>query len=186
MSDPLHATATELEAGLARVLDSPRDGGELAFVVRRPAFDAREELDEAELSPAEGVVGDTWSSRPSTRTSDGSPHPGRQLTLMNVRAAELLARGRTRVALAGDQLFVDLDLSEDNLPPGTRLAVGDALLEVTDQAHTGCAKFAARFGQPALAFISAPERKALRLRGIYARVVRAGRVRRGDALRKLA
>ena len=125
-----------------------------------------------------GLVGDSWSTR-------GTRDPDRQLTLINARAAALVAVDRERWPLAGDQLYVDLDLSTENLPPGTRLAVGLALIEVTDQLHTGCAKFTARFGRDAIRFVNTGAGRELRLRGMYAKVVEGGVVRPGDAIRKL-
>ena len=133
-----------------------------------------------------GLAGDTWPARASSRTADGSPHPGMQVTMMNSRAALLIAHDVGRRVLAGDQLYADLDLSPANLPPGTRLAVGSAVLEVTDQPHLGCAKFAARFGQDALRFVNSRVGRQLRLRGLNARVVVSGTVRTGDAIVKCA
>jgi MOSC domain-containing protein YiiM len=172
-----HATAEELEAGLAWVRSSPRVEGVVELIVRRPGVDEREVLEEAELDLESGLVGDRWA--------DGATKPGRQLTLMNARAVELVARDRERWALAGDQLYVDLDLSEANLPPGTRLALGSAELEVTADLHTGCAKFTERFGPAAIRFVNGKAGRPLRLRGMYARVVRPGTVRHGDAIRRL-
>ncbi len=154
--------------------------------MRRPAEDEREVLDEGELDLAEGLVGDTWQFRGSSRTPDGGPHPDMQLNVINARAAALVAADTDRRVLAGDQLHLDLDLSADNLPAGTRLALGSAVIEVTDQPHTGCQKFSARFGVDALRFVNSPEGKALRLRGLNARVVVPGTVRTGDTVRKLA
>jgi len=180
-----HATAEELEAGVDWVRASPREEGVVDMIVRRPGVDEREVLEEAELDLVEGVVGDGWSGRGSGRTADGSAHPGMQVTLMNSRVAELVARERRRWALAGDQLYVDLDLSAENLPAGTRLAVGSAELEVTEELHAGCAKFTARFGSAAIRFVNGPGGRELRLRGMYARVVVPGTVRRGDPIRRL-
>jgi len=180
-----HRTQEELEAGLEEVLAAPREQGTVELVVRRPATDQREILDVGELDPARGLIGDSWERRGSSRTPDHSPHPEMQITLMSARVAGLVAGPRERWALAGDQLFVDLDLSESNLPPGTRLAAGDAELEVTAQPHLGCRKFVARFGAAALEFVNARDRRALHLRGIYARVVHAGKVRPGETIRKL-
>ena len=142
-------------------------------------------LEEAVLDCDEGLVGDTWRVRGSSRTADGSAHPDMQLNLMNARVSALVAGRPERRQLAGDQLHVDLDLSPANLPPGTRLSIGSAVIEVTDQPHRGCAKFAARFGKEALSFVNAPAGRELNLRGINAKVVVAGTVRRGDVVHKL-
>jgi hypothetical protein len=180
-----HATADELAAGLDEIRLSPGDEGTIELIVRRPAENEREVLEDAELDLEEGLVGDMWRVRGSSRTGDGSAHPGMQLTLMNARAIAVIARDRDRWQLAGDQLYVDLDLSPDNLPTGTRLALGSAVIEVTDQLHTGCAKFTARFGSAAIRFVNSPDGRALRLRGMYARVVEPGTIRPGDTIRKL-
>ncbi|MGZ8783242.1 MAG: MOSC domain-containing protein, partial [Gaiellaceae bacterium] len=175
-------TEEELEAGLNRILGSPADTGTIELIVRRPAEDQREELEEAELDLSEGLVGDDWRRRGSGRMSDGSANPDAQVTVMNVRVADLVtASDPQRWALAGDQFYVDLDLSEANVPAGTRLALGTAVLEVTAEPHTGCAKFSARFGQPAHRFVNTKAHRHLHLRGINARVVEPGTVRRGDA-----
>jgi hypothetical protein len=180
-----HRGTAELEAGLEEIRRSPRDRGRLELVVRRPAVDEREVLDEGVLDPAEGLVGDTWNVRGSRRTPDGSPHPDMQLNVMNARLAALVAGDVARWGLAGDQLYVDFDLSEASCPPGTRLGIGSAVIEVTAQPHTGCAKFAGRFGEDALRFVNSPIGRELRLRGVNARVVTAGTVRPGDEVRRL-
>jgi hypothetical protein len=174
-----------LEAGLDDIRGAPHDGGLIELIVRRPAEDEREVLTAATLDPVVGLVGDLWPTRGSSRTPDGSAHPGMQLTLMNARAAALIAGDRDRWPLAGDQLYVDLDLSGENLPAGTRLSIGTATVEVTDQPHTGCAKFAARFGRDALKFVNSPDGRALNLRGINTSIVESGVVRVGDAIKKL-
>jgi len=174
-----------LEAGLDEIRGAPHDNGVVDLVVRRPAEDEREILTEATLDPVVGLVGDLWPTRGSSRTPDGSAHPGMQLTLMNARAAAVIAGDRDRWPLAGDQLYVDLDLSGENLPAGTRLAIGTAIVEVTDQPHTGCAKFSARFGRDALKFVNSTEGRALNLRGINTSIVEAGVVRVGDVIKKL-
>jgi MOSC domain-containing protein YiiM len=179
-----HVGAAELEAGLDEVVRSPSDEGTVELIVRRPAVDEREVLEEGALDPDEGLVGDSWRARGSGRHG-GSLSPDTQLTLMNARLAALVAGSRERWALAGDQLYVDLDLSEDNLPAGTRLSVGSAVIEVTAEPHTGCAKFSARFGSDALRFINSPVGRRLHLRGINARIVEPGTVRAGDAIRRL-
>jgi hypothetical protein len=182
---PRHLDAAALAAGLEEIRRSPPDGGAVALVVRRPAVDVREALVEAVLDPAEGLVGDTWRARGSRHTEDGSADPRAQLTIMNVRVAALVAGGPDRRELAGDQLFVDLDLSGRNLPPGTRLAIGEAVLEVSAKPHRGCEKFAARFGHEALRFVNSEVGQELNLRGINTRVVVGGRLRVGDPVRKL-
>lgn len=142
-------------------------------------------METGRLDAVEGLVGDGWRARGSKRTVDGSADPAAQVTIMNARVATLLAGEPDAWAAAGDQLYVDLDLGESNLPPGTRLAIGDAVLEVSATPHTGCAKFSGRFGLEALRFVSTPEGKALRLRGLNAMVVRGGSIRRGDRIRKV-
>jgi MOSC domain-containing protein YiiM len=174
-----------LEAGLETIRQSPRDVGALALVVRRPQTGVREVLMEGELNQVEGLVGDNWSGRGSSRTADGSAHPDMQLTIMNARVIALVAQSKERWPLAGDQLFIDLDLSADNVPPGTRLSVGSAVIEVTEQPHTGCQKFMSRFGQDALRFINSPTGKQLQLRGVNARVIHSGMIRVGDVVKKM-
>ena len=181
----MHLRLEQLHAGLPHILASPMDDGALELIVRRPAVDQREVLDVAELDLSEGLVGDTWRSRSSSRTADGSAHPDMQLNLMNARVAHLVAGARSRWPLAGDQLYVDLDLSEANLAPWTRLAVGQAIIQITDQPHTGCGKFVARFGADAMKFVNSTEGRRLRLRGANARVVRPGTIRVGERVRKL-
>jgi hypothetical protein len=183
---PVHLSTAALEAGLAEIRNSPRDAGTLDLIVRRPEVDGREILDQAELSIAEGVVGDTWNVRGSGRTDDGSSHPDMQLNIINARLSRLVGGDDDDVrALAGDQLHVDLDISHDNLPAGTQLSIGEAVIEITEQPHTGCAKFAARFGKEALRFVNVGAGKPLRLRGLNARVVVPGTIRRGDTITKL-
>ena len=182
-----HLSWAELEAGLATIGHAPSDTGRVELIVRRPAIDEREIIADGQLDTVVGLVGDTWKGRRSSRTADGSPHPDMQLNIMSARAASLLAGpgAAERWALAGDQLYLDLDLSEANLPPGTQLSLGHALVEVTDQTHLGCAKFAARFGRDAFRFVNSPVGRALRLRGLNARVVEDGTVRTGDAVVKV-
>jgi hypothetical protein len=181
-----HLTTEELEAGLDRIRSAPADEGVVELVVRRPAENEREVLEQGVLDLREGLVGDMWVRRFSKRTPDGSANPEMQLTLMSARVIDLVAAGeRERWALAGDQLFVDLDLSVDNLPAGTRLAVGTAVIEVTAEPHTGCVKFSSRFGNDAHRFVNTKLHGHLRLRGLNARVVEAGTVSPGDTIRKL-
>ena len=185
MVDVKHLTMDELEAGLDAIRRSPKDAGVLALIVRRPQIEAREVLDEGHLDLVEGLVGDIWRTRGSSRTPDGSSHPDMQLTIMNARAIALVAQEKDRWQLAGDQLFIDLDLSAENLPPGTHLALGSAVIAVTAQPHNGCKKFMARFGRDALQFVNSPVGKQLKLRGINTKVVRPGVIRVGDVVKKL-
>ena len=175
-----HRSADELAAGLDHVRVAPADRGTVELLAVRPALDERLLPTTVEISTELGVVGDTWNERPSRRTPDGGPNPAAQVTVMSSRAVALVAGHRSRWALAGDQVYADLDLSRDNLPTGTRLHLGDAVLEVTDAPHTGCAKFSERFGVEALRLTATPEGTALRLRGINTRVVRGGSVSVGD------
>jgi hypothetical protein len=171
-------TQEELLAGLEHVRDSPREVGTIEMIVARPAVDERILLASGELQVDRGLVADRWSR--------GSRlNPKSQLTVMNARAAQLVAGDRSRWALAGDQLFADFDLSPKNLPPGTRLAIGSAVIEVSDQPHLGCEKFAARFGRTAREFANSPEGTSISFRGINTRVVQSGTVHVGDAVRKL-
>jgi MOSC domain-containing protein len=180
-----HLTTEELEAGVGEIQRAPKAEGELQLIVRRPNVGEREILDEAQLDETVGLVGDTWRLRKSKRTPDGSPHPDMQLNIMNSRVAALLAVEKSRWPLAGDQLYVDLDLSAANLPAGTRLAMGTAVVEVTDQPHTGCGKFLSRFGVDAMTFVNSPLGRELCLRGINAKVVQPGTIRAGDIVRKI-
>ena len=177
-------SADELEAGLPRIHASPQDAGMVEMIVRRPDTDRREEVDVGELDVDSGLIGDNWRTRGSGMTKDGSAHPGMQLTLMNSRTISLLAGSRERWALAGDQFYVDLDLSKENLPAGTRLVMGSATVEVTAVPHTGCKKFMSRFGAEALKFVNSRRGRELCLRGINARVVKPGRVEAGDKIQK--
>jgi hypothetical protein len=179
---PFHRTPEELLAGVDHVRESPRDAGLLELVVVRPAKYERRVLDTATLDLELGVLGDTWIERGSTRTADGGPNPEAQVTVMNARAVALVAGTRERWPLAGDQLYVDLDLSTENLPTGTLLQIGEAQLEVTAAPHTGCAQFKDRFGVEALRLTATPDGRFLRLRGINTRVVRGGDVRPGDTV----
>ena len=180
-----YLTLPDLEAGLDEIRNSPKEQGVLDLIVSRPEEDAREVMELADLDIELGLVGDTWQDRPSARSADGKAHPDMQITIMNSRVAALVAQDKNRWPLSGDQLFTDLDLSKANLPPGTRISVGSAILEATDQPHTGCKKFSARFGADALKLISSPAGNELRLRGINAKVIQGGEIKPGDLVRKL-
>jgi hypothetical protein len=180
----VHLSDQALEAGLEAIRRSPQDDGRLELIVVRPRAGVRQELEEGDLDPARGLVGDSWPYRKHPRTG-APPNPDTQINVMNARVAALVAQRRDRWALAGDQLFVDLDLSAANLPPGTWLAIGDAILEVTAEPHTGCARFVQRFGVEAMKFVNSAVGRRLNLRGVNARVVQAGRIRGGDRVKKL-
>ncbi len=180
-----HLTLEQLESGLEHIRQSPGDVGVLKLISRRPDTDEREVVDEAQLDPAHGLMGDNWKARGSRSAADGLANPEMQLNVMNARVIGLIAPDKTRWALAGDQLFVDFDLSEANVPPGTRLAIGSAVIEVTAPPHLGCKKFSARFGPDAMKFVNSPEGKQLHLRGVNAKVIQAGGIRAGDDVRKI-
>ena len=180
-----HLTAAELEAGLDHIRHSPKDNGVLDLIVRRPTVNEREVLEAGELDLFQGLVGDTWNRRRSKSTPDGSPNIEMQITVINSRAVALVAREKNRWPLAGDQLYLDLDLSAKNLPAGTQLALGSAVIEVTAPPHLGCQKFVARFGAEAMKFVNSPLGREMRLRGIHARIVQAGQIRTGDLARKV-
>ena len=170
-------STVDLEAGLDHIRQSPKDGGTLELIVRRPSVGKREVLEHGELDTAVGLVGDSWKDRDRV-------DPDAQLNVMNARISALLAADEATRALAGDQLYLDIDLSDDNLPAGSRLQVGEAIIEITPKPHTGCAKFAERFGPEATRFVNTGEGKRLHLRGVCAKVIQGGTIHRGDAVTK--
>jgi hypothetical protein len=184
-STAVHRSSEQLNQGLDAIRSAPVDAGVVRLIVRRPAVDEREVVQEAVLDVDEGLLSDTWRARGSGSTADGAADQQAQVTVVNARAIETIAGEIDHWPIAGDQLYIDLDISEHNLPPGTRLSLGEAELEMSAKPHTGCAKFSARFGADALRFVASPEGRALRLRGANARVVRGGVVRVGDPVLKL-
>lgn len=181
-SSDYHATAADIAASLDWIRQSPYNHGRLDLIVCRPGEGARQLLDSAELTEADGLVEDSWRSRPSSSTPNGTPNPDKQLTLMNIRFASVIAGDPSRRALAGDQLLVDFDLSVDNTPPGTCLRIGTAVVELTDAPHLGCAKFRRRFGTAAMTAVSSQAGRHLRLRGANAKVVTGGTLSAGDLI----
>lgn len=180
-----HLTMTQLEEGLDYICQSPKNNGHLALIVCRPAVGERQMLNEGELDVTVGLVGDNWQMRPSSRSEDGKAHPDMQLNIMNARAIELIAQAKERWPLAGDQLYLDMDLSKENLPAGTRLKIGTAVIEITAQPHNGCKKFVARFGLDAMKFVNSPIGKKHQLRGINAKVIQSGKIKAGDIAQKI-
>jgi hypothetical protein len=175
-----HLARDRLMAGLSHVRDAPREDGPLVLMVRRPATGQRELLSEAQLDQVRGLVGDNWLTRGSKSMPDGSANPQMQVTVMNARVAELVAGGTERMALAGDQLYLDLDIGTGNLPAGSLLAIGTAVLQVSSAPHLGCAKFLDRFGADAMRLVNSRLGRELRLRGMNASIVVPGAVRLGD------
>ncbi len=180
-----HLSTEELHKGLDDVRQAPKDGGTLRLIVRRPDTGERESLDEGRLDTNEGLAGDNWRARGSASTADGSADPECQITIMNARVSQLVAQDPARWHLAGDQLYVDMDISRENLPPGTRLSVGGAILEVSAKPHTGCGKFVHRFGADAMKFVNSTIGRDLCLRGINTRVIQGGAITAGDTVTKM-
>ena len=183
---PRHLTLSELHAGLPEIMGSPADKGILRAIVVRPGPGERLDLDNCDISLAGGAHGDHWSRGCWKSTDDGNPHPDVQICIMNARCIELIADGRDNWPPAGDNLFIDMDLTPDNLPAGQRLAIGSAVIEITDTPHNGCSSFVERYGRDAAVFVNTKEGRKFRLRGVYARVVRDGRVAVGDQVIKVA
>ncbi len=180
-----YVTAATLTDKLDWLKQSPKRGGQVTAITIRPAANQRESLQRAMFSPEQGAHGDNWVSDCKFKLDDGRSDPGYQIAIMNSRMAELLSPDADYRRLAGDQLFVDLDLSQDNLQTGDQLQVGDAILEVTPIPHNGCRKFKERFGLDALKFLSSKDGQHLRLRGIYVQVLTAGYISVGDNIIKL-
>src|SRR5690349_21971244 len=180
-----HLTMPELEAALDHLREAPRDEGVVQLIVRRPRVDEREVLEEAELDPLKGLIGDSWCFRGSSKTADGGPHPEMQINIINARVAALVAQEKERWSLAGDQLYIDMDLSKQNLPAGSRIEVGSAVLEVSPLPHTGCHKFVSRFGVDAMKFVNSEVGKQNCFRGINAKVIQGGVVKVGQVAKKV-
>ena len=183
---PEHPSLSDLESALDHILASPPDGGKLEMIAARPAVGERKQLAEATLDDQQGLAGDNWKDRSSTRTPDGSANPDAQLTIINSRLVDAVSGSKSRWELAGDQLAVDIDLSHDNLPVGSRLQIGSAIVELTAEPHTGCVKFASRFGNAALRFVSGPVAMQQRRRGANAKIIESGTIRVGDVVTKVA
>jgi MOSC domain-containing protein YiiM len=185
MVDIIPLATSQLHAGLDYIQQSPQDQGVLELIVRRPQVDQREVLEKAELDLVNGLVGDNWLFRFHPSRWKDSTHFDTQITVMNSRMISLLAPEKENWPIAGDQLFVDLDLSIQNVPAGTRLAIGSVIIEVSDKPHTGCKKFSARFGQDALDFVNSAVGKQLRLRGLNSRIIQPGVIHVKDRVIKI-
>lgn len=175
----------ELEAGLEVIRQSPKDGGMLDLIVCCSQNGKLEEFDQAALDPVMGLVGDDRQQRRNHTALDDKTHPDRQLSIMNSRVIALIADHPERWKLCDDQLYFDMDLSVDNLPAGTQLSIGSAIIEVTSVSHRGGEKFAANFGVDAMHFVDSELGKQLNLRGINAKVVKPGTICVGDSATKL-
>ena len=180
-----HLSMKELEAGLDEIKKSPKYKGILEMIVCRPKKNEREVLKKGEISKEFGLIGDNWKTRGSSRTNDGFGHPEMQLNIMNARAISLIAQEKDRWKLAGDQLYIDIELSDENLPTGSKLKIGSAIIEITAIPHNGCKKFTERFGIDAVKFVNSPIGKELHLRGINAKVLKAGTISVGGIVEKL-
>ncbi len=180
-----HLNKIELEAGLNYILQSPKNNGTLHLIVRRPAENEREILNTGTLDTTVGLVGDNWINRKSRRKNFESAHPDMQLNIINSRLIEHIAQDKNRWKLAGDQLYLDMDLSKENLPAGTQLKINDCIIEVTAQPHTGCKKFIERFGRDAMVFVNSEVGKKNQLRGINAKVIKGGEIVKGATVVKL-
>lgn len=175
-----YVTTAELENNLHYILSSPKDAGRVESIIVRRRKNERELRKEVFLSLEKGVEGDRWFD-----LSKGEPDPRRQLTIINSRLIKLLAQSEDRLCLAGDNLITDFDLSVSNLPVGQRLTIGNVIIEISDVPHTGCLKFAERYGNDSVEFINAPERSNLRLRGVYAKFLNSGLIYLGDSINKI-
>lgn len=184
---PRHASTTQLEEGLPDVLAAPKDIGRLTAIVVRPASNQRRTLTAVQVTPERGIDGDRWVTDGHHGSENGQPDPRNQVSLMNARFLRQIAGSEDAMSLAGDNLIVDLDLSEENLPAGSRLAVGNqVVIEISELPHTGCTKFERRYGPEAREFMNNPRGQELHLRGRYARVLFGGTIQVGDTVRKPA
>ncbi len=181
----VHQSMETLGAGLPELRQTPADNGTLEMIVVRPAAGERVVVEEGRLTAHDGLEGDNWRFRMVGNAKDVEPDTDNQVTLMNVRAVRLLEPDPARWPLAGDQLYVDFNLSDKNAPAGMRLQIGDAQVEITALPHTGCKQFAERFGVAAVKFVNSEEGTRLHLRGVNARVVQDGDIRTGDRVVKL-
>lgn len=180
-----HVSMSLLESGLDDIRNAPKDDGVVRLIVCRPKIETRKILDVVELDKEIGMMGDNWSDRGSSSTPDNSSDIEAQLTIMNSRVISLMTGSDEQWELAGDQLYIDMDISRNNLAPGTQIKIGSAVIEVSKKPHTGCKKFSNRFGVDALKFVSTPLGKELCLRGINTRIVESGIVKTGDVVKKI-
>lgn len=180
-----HLSKAELAAGLPGVLESPKDNGAIEQIIVRPAANERRPVNSVAISLAGGLEGDHWAQGCWKSNESGEPHPDVQICMMNSRCIDLIAGDKSNWAPAGDNLFIDMDLTPDNLPPGTHISMGTAVLEITDTPHKGCAKFIERYGRDACVFVNVGDGDRYKLRGIYGRVVQDGVISVGDKVSKM-
>ena len=178
------ATFELLSARRSWVLDAPKDNAPILTLCVRPAEGERRFVQTMQLDPERGVVGDRWLTKTWMRLSDGRPDPRIQVCIMGSRLLELVRREGADSMYPGDNVIADMDFSEANLPVGQHLQLGTAIIEVSDVFNSACSKWQQRYGADALTWINLPENKPHRLRGILARVVRAGEVHLTDSIRK--
>lgn len=182
MGTDLHVTRESLDGRLPELRSLDTDAGTLELIVVRPTEGERETPETAELTIEDGLVGDRWQAHGET---NGRVDRHNQLTIASTHLLGLIAEPE-RWPLAGDNLLVDIGLDKANLPAGTRLAIGETVVvQISEEPHTGCAKFSARFGSDALKFINSPEGRELRLRGLNAQVIVPGTISTGDAVRRV-
>ncbi|MEM7334639.1 MAG: MOSC domain-containing protein [Chloroflexota bacterium] len=176
---------TQLNEGIPVILESPKNNGRIDLITIRPATNERVLKDEVEISIENGVEGDNWKTRGSNSMPDKSSNPEAKITIMNSRVIKHITQSDSGWEWAGDQFFVEMDLSEENLPAGQQLQLGTAVLEVSAVPHTGCAKFVARFGKDAHKFVNNQYGRSQRFRGVNLKVIKGGTVKVGDTAQKI-
>ncbi|WP_199523173.1 hypothetical protein [Pararhodobacter sp. CCB-MM2] len=181
-----HVTREELDAALPQVLAAPKDGAAIEMLCLRPQRNQRAFVDELTVTQAEGIPGERWLCEPWLRLEDGSPHPGIQICIVSKQVLDLVWRDRENVVHPGDTFTVDMDLGEANLPEGTLLQAGTAVLRVSEVFNDGCVKWKVRYGAAAKDWLVAPGNLTHRLRGILCSVEQDGVIRNGDRLTKIA
>ena len=176
----------QLDQALPDVMAAPKDRAAIGMLCLRPERNQRKFVDQIEVSPQKGIAGERWLESPWLTTPEGAPHPGIQISILQQRVLDLVWQDRENTPHPGDTFVVDMDLSHDNLPVGQLLSVGTAILKVSDVFNDGCVKWKARYGAAAKDWIVADDHPKLRLRGVLCSVERAGLLKAGDFLTKIA